>query len=90
MLRSTTELSDCTIGATDGTIGSVKDVYFDDDKWVVRYLIVATGEWLSSRKVLISPMAIGEANWVKKILPVSITRTQCPGVETADRLDSPD
>ena len=36
MLRSTTELSDCTIGATDGTIGSVKDVYFDDDKWVVR------------------------------------------------------
>ena len=85
MLRSTTELSGCTIGATDGPIGSVKDVYFDDDKWVVRYLIVATGEWLSSRKVLISPMAIGEANWVKKILPVSITRTQvraCPGVDT--------
>lgn len=85
MLRTMTDLKDYTIGATDGTIGSVKDVYFDDDKWVIRYFIVATGEWLSSRKVLISPMAIGTPNPAQRILPVLITRAQvsaCPGIDT--------
>lgn len=58
MFRTMTEIKEYTIGATDGTIGSVEDLYFDDERWVIRYLVVATGEWLSSRKVLISPMSI--------------------------------
>ncbi|MEO8921887.1 MAG: PRC-barrel domain-containing protein, partial [Caldimonas sp.] len=33
-------------------VGHVKDFYFDDEEWVVRYLVVDTGGWLSSRKVL--------------------------------------
>jgi len=41
--------------------------------WVVRYLIVETGSWLASRKVLISPFAIGQPDWTGKLLPVSIT-----------------
>ena len=85
MLRTMTDLKDCTIGATDGTIGSVKVVYFDDAKWVIRYLVVATGDWLSSRRVLISPMAIGKPTWEERILQVSITRNQVsssPDIDT--------
>ena len=52
--------------ATDGAIGHVKDFYFDDEAWVIRYLVVDTGSWLSSRKVLISPIAIGHPNWTDK------------------------
>jgi hypothetical protein len=69
MLRSIKDLQDYAIGATDGTIGHVKDFYFDDEAWVIRYLVVDTGTWLSSRKVLISPVAIGHPNWLEKILP---------------------
>jgi hypothetical protein len=76
MLRSMKDLEDYAIHATDGNIGQVKDFYFDDEAWVIRYLIVDTGSWLSSREVLISPIAIGHADWVKKVLPVSITKEQ--------------
>lgn len=85
VLRTVTELKRYTIGATDGTIGSVEDLYFDDQMWVIRYLVVATGEWLSSRRVLISPISIRNANWAERILPVSITRdqvTSSPDIDT--------
>ncbi|HSY27923.1 MAG TPA: PRC-barrel domain-containing protein, partial [Burkholderiaceae bacterium] len=86
MLRSMNDLKDYTIHATDGNIGHVKDFYFDDKRWVIRYLIVDTGSWLSSRKVLISPIAIGKPNWRERMLPVSITKEQVknsPDIDTA-------
>jgi len=76
MLRTMNDLEGYAIRATDGTIGHVTDFYFDDEAWVIRYLVVDTGNWLSSRKVLISPIAIGQPNWAEKILPVSITKEQ--------------
>jgi hypothetical protein len=45
------------LGATDGDIGHVKDFYFDDQTWAVRYVVVDTGAWLSGREVLLSPHA---------------------------------
>ena len=56
-----------------------------DEAWVVRYLIVDTGGWLSNRKVLISPFAIGHPDWAQKTLPVSITKEQVknsPDIDT--------
>jgi len=79
------DLEDYAIQATDGDIGHVKDAYFDDEQWVVRYLIVETGSWLSSRKVLISPVAIGHPDWNGRVLPVSITKEQVkrsPDIDT--------
>ncbi len=85
MLRSMNDLEDYTIRATDGTIGVVKDFYFDDQSWVIRYLVIDTGTWFSSRKVLISPISIGHANWAEKELPVSISMAQVkssPDIDT--------
>ena len=85
MLRTLNDLEGYSIRATDGLIGHVKDFYFDDEAWVVRYLVVETGSWLSSRQVLISPVAIGQPNWTDKVLPVSITREQVkhsPDIDT--------
>jgi hypothetical protein len=76
MLRTLSELEGYTIGATDDTIGRVVDLYFDDRTWTLRYFVVETGEWLASRKVLISPLSIGAPDWPDMILPVSITRDQ--------------
>ncbi|HUR58860.1 MAG TPA: PRC-barrel domain-containing protein, partial [Opitutaceae bacterium] len=49
---------------------------FDDRSWTVRYLVVDTGTWLNSRKVLISPSALGVAEWDKRVLPVALTQDQ--------------
>jgi hypothetical protein len=85
MLRSMSNLEDYAIHATDGNIGHVKDFYFDDVAWVIRYFVVETGNWLLSRKVLISPMSFGKPNWRDRVLPVSITKEQVknsPDIDT--------
>ncbi|NDP40392.1 MAG: PRC-barrel domain containing protein [Rhodoferax sp.] len=85
MLHQTKDLQNLSIGATDGAIGDVTDFYFDDDAWVIRYLVVDAGSWLSSRKVLISPIATGKPDWEHKRLPVSLTREQVknsPDIDT--------
>jgi uncharacterized protein YrrD len=79
------DLEGFTIGATDGMIGHVKDFYLDDKAWVIRYLVVETGDWLSHRHVLISPIAINQPNWSEKIFPAAITQEQVknsPGIDT--------
>jgi hypothetical protein len=48
--------------ATD-RLGTVEDLYFDDDRWTIRYLVLRTGNWLISRAVLVSPMAIAHVGW---------------------------
>jgi len=42
MLRSIKQLYGDKLGASDGDIGHVKDFYFDDQSWVVRYLVADT------------------------------------------------
>jgi hypothetical protein len=60
MLRSIKQLYGDKLGASDGEIGHVKDFYFDDQSWTVRYLVADTGSWLPGRQVLISPHAFPE------------------------------
>ncbi|MDQ6632608.1 MAG: PRC-barrel domain-containing protein [Verrucomicrobiota bacterium] len=76
MLRSINKLKGYRLDASDGEIGHVKEFYFDDHSWKVRYLIADTGDWLSGRKVLISPQALGAINDHDKILQVKLSREQ--------------
>ena len=67
MLRNVNDLRGYAIRATDGVIGEVDDLYFDDEDWAIRYLVVDTGTWLRDRKVLISPIAIGHPDWMGQL-----------------------
>jgi sporulation protein YlmC with PRC-barrel domain len=58
MLRGISALRRFTIAATDGNLGSVGDVCFDDRSWGVRYLVVDPGIWLPTRRVLVSPTTV--------------------------------
>jgi sporulation protein YlmC with PRC-barrel domain len=83
MARTVSDLKGLTIAATDGDIGSVQDLYFDDISWTVRYLVVDTGGWLPGRQVLISPMGTTGPGAQDRI-PVRLTRAQVeqsPSVE---------
>jgi len=84
MLRTAGELKGVTIEAMDGDIGSVQDLYFDDQTWTIRYLVVDTGSWLPGRQVLISPMAFHAVPGASR-LRTSLTKDQVrnsPPVDT--------
>ena len=76
MLQAIKKLDHCRVIATDGQVGTVRDVYFDDERWVVRYLVVETGSWLSARRVLISPYAVRFIDWQTRAIVVNLTRDQ--------------
>jgi uncharacterized protein YrrD len=76
MLRSVKELRGYTIHAIDGKIGQIHEFYFDDLAWIVRYLVVDTGNWLPGRKVLLWPGVIGQPEWETQALPVGLTKEQ--------------
>lgn len=76
MLRSLYSLNSMPIQALDGEIGAVSDFYFDDQDWVVRYMVADTGGWLSGRRVVISPAAIGTLSGGVDALPVNLTKKQ--------------
>jgi uncharacterized protein YrrD len=85
MLHSTRKLKGCAVAATDGEIGKIDDVYFDDQKWAIRYFVVDTGGWLTGRKVLISPISVREVDWRNRSVHVALTRRQIkdsPGIDT--------
>ena len=76
MAQTIKELQGDTVMAADGTIGLVDDVYFDDERWGVRYFVVDTGGWLPGKRVLVSPASVdGEASGGDQ-LRVRLTREQ--------------
>lgn len=85
MLQSIKQSYGVKLGASDGDVGHVKDFYFDDQNWGIRYLIADTGTWLPGRQVLISPYSLGRFDQPGKILHVNLTRKQIedsPAIES--------
>ncbi len=85
MLLSVRQLYGKRLHASDGEVGRVKDFYFDDANWVVRYLVADTGSWLTGRQVLISPHAFGGLERSGTPLHVNLTRKQIedsPSIES--------
>ena len=76
MLRSIKQHFGDKLGGYDSEIGHVKDFYFDDTHWAVRYVVVDTGSWIPGRLVLISPHAFDRFPQGGKVLPVNLTRRQ--------------
>jgi uncharacterized protein YrrD len=62
--------------ATDGVIGEVRDIYFDDESWRIRYYVVDTGKWLPGRKVLLPPDIVRPREKGEAGFPVELTREQ--------------
>jgi PRC-barrel domain len=85
MLRSVRQIHDSRINASDDQIGHVKEAYFDDATWTIRYLVVDTGNWLTGRKVLISPYSIKTPLTESGLIDVTLTRDQVknsPDIDT--------
>jgi hypothetical protein len=85
VLTNTKHLNGFTIRATDGEIGTVKEFYFDDQTWAVRYLVVDTGGWLGGRVVLISPISVFNIDWEGRRFDVVLRKEQ---VENSPAIDT--
>lgn len=76
MLRNLADMLDYCVSATDGVQGTVQDFLFDDESWVVHYLVVETASPLGKRRVLILPFVAGRPELELKRLPVRLTSEQ--------------
>src|SRR5579862_3602795 len=76
MLRSIKQSYGNKLGASDGEIGHIKDFYFDDQNWTIRYLVADTSIWLPGRQVLISPHSLASLDVSGKVVRVNLTRQQ--------------
>ena len=85
MLSKAKTLEGYKLHSLDGEIGKVKEFYFDDRHWTIRYLVADTGHWLTGRQVLISPYALNSVVRSEKQLSVDLTKKQ---IEDSPSLES--
>lgn len=85
MLNKAKALNGYKLHSLDGEIGKVKEFYFDDHHWTIRYLIADTGNWLMGRQVLISPYALLTVNKKEQYITIDLTKKQ---IEDSPSLDS--
>lgn len=85
MLRRVDSLRGRHLHASDGDIGYVDDLLFDDSDWRVRYLVADTSRWLPGRKVLLIPDVLGSVSNEDRVLSVDLTKEQ---VKASPKIDT--
>ena len=85
MLNKAKTLTGYKLHSLNGEIGSVKEFYFDDQHWAIRYLVADTGNWLQGRQVLISPYALGAVSKEDQNIAIALSKEQ---IEASPSLES--
>ncbi len=85
MLISTTRIENSKVHAQDGTIGKVETFLFDQEQWVLRYIVAKHGFLFLGGRKLLSPVSvtgtIGESDGA---IRVGLTREQVKNAPPAD------
>jgi hypothetical protein len=76
MLHQAKTLKGYSLHGIDGEIGKVKEFYFDDHHWTIRYLVAETDSPIGNKKVLISPYALKAVSEGEKRIAVDLTKKQ--------------
>lgn len=64
-LRSICQVTGYTVHANDGIVGEVDGFIVENDKWNIKFITVATGSWIATKKVLVFSSSISNVNWSK-------------------------
>lgn len=86
MLWTIGNLPGYEVRGRDGVAGHVRDLYFGDDRWDIRYVVVELGGWLRHRRVLVPPEAVEVRDAHERQLLVGMSRSEigrCPRAESA-------
>ena len=73
-LQSCREVDSYRVQATDGDLGHVSDLIFDEATWCIRYLVVDTRSLAPGRTVLITPEHVRRASGFDHKLHVDVPR----------------
>jgi hypothetical protein len=73
MLRNLRSLIGTEVFARDGKAGEVADFFFCDESWAIRYVVMHSGDWLVSRRVLLRPCSIAECSVRHRHLSLDLT-----------------
>ncbi len=76
MQRRASAFTGYTIEASDGKVGIISDVLFEDQNWKLRWFVINTGSWLMGRKILIHPAALDRPDVMLRAFPVGLTMSQ--------------
>lgn len=85
MLWNASAINGYATHASDGRLGTVSDLLFEDVSWIIRWLVVDTDNRLSGQKVLLPLAALGQPDPALREFPVKLTMQQvkeCPDVDT--------
>ncbi|MBC8006195.1 MAG: PRC-barrel domain-containing protein [Verrucomicrobia bacterium] len=85
MFIKTKSIKNYKLLGTDGEVGKVKEFFFDDQFWTVRYLIAETGNWLTGKIVLISPYAIQSIDNDEEQIITNLSKQQ---IENSPAMDT--
>lgn len=78
-LRSVAEVTGYHIHATDGTVGHIENLLFDDASWGIRYIVVDTKNWWPGQHVLLSPYAVRRIDWADREIAIDASREVVKG-----------
>ncbi len=84
MKRSLKELISYNIEANDGSKGKVVDFLFDEDTWIIRYLMADLGFLTPGKKVLVPRIFLSKPVWGSRSFPVELSKSnleKCPELE---------
>lgn len=72
------------VAARDGDVASVRNFLIDDERWLVRHLVLKSSDSFGS-SILLSPMAFEKADWTNRRFHVALSLAEvkhCPRIET--------
>jgi hypothetical protein len=84
MVFSVSSLKGVSLHATNGDIGSLRDLYIDDFSWVVRYFVAETGPLIFGKEVLISPASVEAIDPQAHRIHVDLTVDEIKGSPSID------
>lgn len=74
MWRSVERLQSFRVLAEQRELGTVEEIELDDERWLIRYLVVRGSDWPLSDRVRIPPHAVCSLEWEAGTLTLESTR----------------
>jgi len=84
MNRSVKHLHTYTLVGRDGELGPVEEMYFDDEKWTIRYIITDLEEVPEKDRAAVSPVSVDDVDWKNRMIMVDLSRDDVAGSPEVD------
>ena len=75
MLRCSTELIRYDVEGTDGEIGKVRDFYFDDTTWVIRFIVIDTDGVFANNRILVQTQNVRDLKFPEESIILDLAQS---------------